>query len=56
MFSTCRILFIVSLQVFAVEQFGIQHWKANGETNLKIGFKIKMGLLQPEQLQNVFEQ
>ena len=27
-FSTCPILFTVSLRVFAVEQFGIQRWKA----------------------------
>ena len=29
-----RILFNGSSRVFAVEQFGIWHWKANGKTNL----------------------
>ena len=34
LFWPFRFLFALSLQVFAVEQFGIKHWKANGKTNL----------------------
>ena len=32
--SAFRFLFAISLRVFAVEQFGIRHWKAYEMTNL----------------------
>ena len=48
--------FPFSSQVFAVEYFGIRHWKANGKTNLMIVSEIKIERLQPEKLQNMFEQ
>ena len=35
-FLTFRFLFTISSRVFAVEQFWIRHWKANGKTNLMI--------------------
>ena len=54
-FSTFRFLFAISLQVFAVEQFRIRHWKANGQTNLMIVLEIKIERLQPEKLRNLFE-
>ena len=47
------ILFTGSSRVFAVEQFGIWHWKAN-EYNDKN--KIKSGRLQPGISRNMFEQ
>ena len=35
-FSTFHFLFAISSRVFAVQQFRIMHWKANGQTNLMI--------------------
>ena len=46
----------ISSQVFAVEQFRIRHWKANGQTNLMIVSEIKINHLQLEKLRNMFEQ
>ena len=52
-FSTFR-LFAVSSLVFVVEQFRIRCWKAN-KKNLMISKHLKIGRLQPEKLQNLFE-
>ena len=43
-----RFLFAISSKVFAVEQFRIRRWKANGKTNLMIISEIKIERLQPE--------
>ena len=51
-----RYLFAISLRVYAVEYFGIKHWKANGKLNLMIASEIRIKRLQPEKLRNMFEQ
>ena len=48
-------LFAISSNVFAVEYFGIGHWKANRKTNLMIFSEIKIEQKQPEKSQNMFE-
>ena len=48
-------LFPISSRVFAVEYFGIRHWKANGKTNLMTVSEIKIERLQSEKLRNMFE-
>ena len=53
-FSTLCFVFVVAARVFAVEQFGIQRWKANGKTNLMISKYLKIGRLQPEKSRNKF--
>ena len=42
-------------RIFAVDQFRILRWKANGKTNLMISKHLKIGRLQPEKLRNMFE-
>ena len=54
-FLTLCLVFTVASQVFAVEQFGIRRWRANGKKNLLM-VKIKIGPLEPEQSWNLFEQ
>ena len=54
-FSTSCFVFVVAARVFAVEQFRIRRWKANGKTNLMISKHLKIGRLQPEKLRNMFE-
>ena len=53
--NTFRILFVVASRVFAVEQFGIQRWKANQKTNLMIVLNKIRTIIQPEKLRNMFE-
>ena len=48
-------LFVISLRDFAVEYFGIRHWKANENKNLMIISEIKIERQQPEKSQNMFE-
>ena len=52
-FLTFCFLFAISSRVFAVEQFKIQHWKANGKMNLMIVSEIEIKHLQPEKLRNM---
>ena len=54
-FSTSCFVFVVAARVFAVEQFRIRRWKANGKTNLMVSKLLKIGRLQPEKLRNMFE-
>ena len=51
-FRLSRFLFAISSRVFAVEQFRIQRWKANGKTNLMISKHLKIGRLEPEKSRN----
>ena len=44
-----------SFASFVVEQFGIWRWKANGKINLMISKHLKIGRLQPQKWQNMFE-
>ena len=55
LFSTFRFLFAISSRAFAVEQFRIRHWKANGQTNLMTISEIKIERLQPEKSRNMSE-
>ena len=41
LFLTLCLVFAFTLQVFVVEQFGIQRWKANGKNNLMLKNRIK---------------
>ena len=54
-FSTFCFPFTVASRVFVVEQFGIWRWKATGKTKLMISKHLKIGRLQPEKSQNIFE-
>ena len=53
-FSTSCFVFVVVARVFAVEQFRIRRWKANGKTNLMISKHVKIGRLQLEKSRNKF--
>ena len=54
-FSTSCFVFVVAARVFAVEQFRIRRWKANGKTNLMIYKQLKIGRLQLEISRNKFQ-
>ena len=54
-FSTLCFVFVVAARIFAVEQFRIRRWKANGKTNLMIYKQLKIGRLEPEKSRNKFQ-
>ena len=51
-FSTSCFVFVVAARVFAVEQFRIRRWKANGKTNLMISKHLKIRRLELEKSRN----
>ena len=54
-FSTSCFVFVVAARVFAVEQFRIWRWKADGKTNLMVYKQLKIGRLQLEISRNKFQ-
>ena len=54
-FSTSCFVFVVAARDFAVKQFRIRRWKANGKTNLMISKHLKIGRLEPEKSRNTLQ-